>query len=238
MTRTSDDRQYISRLRSNDPTLTTLNISYISIDDEDIEHLVTALAFNSTLTTLDLTGNDIGAGAGRLALTLASNCTLSTLVLNHNRIGAEAAGRLAMALRVNSILSTLSLRSCDISGAGATQLVTSLCINTTLTSLDLLENPIPDNDFGDLLRSNSSLTSLALPLKSSLREFSAALFFHPSLISLDCPYPSAGSYLDFIYMNYRGQINCYLQRNVDNRAKRPFTLFALLLSLMTIVDRS
>ena len=193
--------------------------------------LVTALATNSTLTTLHLAVNDIGAGAGRLASILASNSTLSTLVLNHNPIGAEAAGRLADALRVNSTLSTLSLRSCDISGAGADQLVASLCINTTLTSLDLLENPIPDKGFGSLLRSNSSLSSLALPLLYSVREFSAALFFHPSLVSLDFPL-IPGALNAFIYMNYRGRINCYVQRNADNRAKRRLTLFAMLLPLM------
>ncbi len=62
-------------------------------------------SYTCTLTTLDLRGNDIGAGgAGALASTLTAtgNRTLTSLNLNGNAIGDEGGLALAALLAVRS----------------------------------------------------------------------------------------------------------------------------------------
>ena len=68
-----------------------------------------ALTTNSTLTTLYLNSNRVGAaGAVRLAEALTINSTLSTLGLYWNQLGDEGAGRLAEALTTNFSLTEVS----------------------------------------------------------------------------------------------------------------------------------
>ena len=64
---TSVDKS-IEGLLSNDPSLTSLDLSSESIDDEVRIRLVTALNTNTTLTTLDLSQNEIAdEGVGSVA---------------------------------------------------------------------------------------------------------------------------------------------------------------------------
>jgi heptosyltransferase-2 len=62
--------------------------------------LATALQTNTTLTSLDLADNGIGAAvAMALATALQTNTTLTSLTLFHNDIGAAGATALATALQ-------------------------------------------------------------------------------------------------------------------------------------------
>ena len=73
-----------------------------------------ALAINSTLTTLDLSGNEVwDEGAVRLAEALTTNSTLTTLNLIANKFGDEGAKRLAEALAINSSLTEANFQ-CDL----------------------------------------------------------------------------------------------------------------------------
>ena len=75
-----------------------------------------ALRSNSTLTTLDLSGNKIeDTGATAIAEALKSNFTLTTLDLHGNEIEDKGAAAIAHALIYNSILTTLSLQYNDVS---------------------------------------------------------------------------------------------------------------------------
>lgn len=101
----------IERLKSNDPTLTSLNLSGNEIGDFGAQALAEALTENNTLTSLNLSVNDIGdLGAQALAEALAENNTLTLLGLSGNKIGVKGAQALAEALRVNNTITTFNLR--------------------------------------------------------------------------------------------------------------------------------
>jgi Ran GTPase-activating protein (RanGAP) involved in mRNA processing and transport len=124
------------------------------------------LAQNSSLTTLDLTYNDIGAeGAKALGAALAQNSSLTTLHLSDYSIGAEGAKALGAALAQNSSLTTLHLNYNKIGAEGVMALGAALAQNSSLTTLDLIDNYISDDAaqaLGAALAQNSSLTTLNL----------------------------------------------------------------------------
>ena len=69
-----------------------------------------ALPYNTTLTTLDLSNENIGVeGATALGVALHHNTTLITLDLSYNNIGVEGATALGVALHHNTTLTTLGL---------------------------------------------------------------------------------------------------------------------------------
>ena len=117
-------------------SLTTLDLSRNSIGAEGATSLSQALAVNTYLTTLDLSGNSIGdAGTTSLSQALAVNTSLTTLRLYGNSIGDEAATSLSQALAVNTSLTTLDLSANFIGDEGATSLSQALAVNTSLTVL-------------------------------------------------------------------------------------------------------
>ena len=71
-------------------TLTTLNLGMNQIGAEGAKAIGSALEKNTTLTTLNLWENNIGfEGAKAIGSALEKNTTLTTLDLRCNRIGAE-----------------------------------------------------------------------------------------------------------------------------------------------------
>ena len=78
------------------------------IDDAAAAALAAVLEANTTLTNLDLQGNNIGpAGAESLATALKTNRTLTNLDLFGNNIGPTGAESLATALKTNTTLKQL-----------------------------------------------------------------------------------------------------------------------------------
>ena len=74
---------------------------------------------NPTLTTLDLSRNNIGAeGAKDLAKALEKNTVLTSIYMSSNNIGAEGTKDLAKALATNTVLTELSLSYNDIEAEG------------------------------------------------------------------------------------------------------------------------
>ena len=107
-------------------------------DETAVAVLAAVLEANTTLTNLDLQGNNIGpAGAESLATALKTNTTLTNLDLSYNNIGSAGAESLATALKTNTTLTNLNLSLNNIGPAGAESLATALKTNTTLKQLIL-----------------------------------------------------------------------------------------------------
>ncbi|KAK3281841.1 hypothetical protein CYMTET_10391 [Cymbomonas tetramitiformis] len=159
-------------LVSNTSSLNTLNLSYNQLcgvdregdgtyDASGINALTDALAFNTSLNTVDLSRNRIGdEGAKALAVALTPNAegvfntSLNTLDLSNNDIGPEGAKALAVALTPNAVgvfngsLNTLTLTGNRIGPEGAKALAVALTpnaegvFNTSLNTLHLGGNNI------------------------------------------------------------------------------------------------
>ena len=79
-------------------------------DETAVAVLAAVLEANTTLTNLDLQGNNIGpAGAVSLATALKTNTTLTNLDLSYNNIGSAGAESLATALKTNTTLTNLDV---------------------------------------------------------------------------------------------------------------------------------
>ena len=140
--------EVLNRIRANDPQLTHLNLSNKGLTYWNIIELCYVLASNATLTSLDVSSNQIG-DAGAQAL--AANTTLTSLDVSYNQIGGAG----AQALAANSALTALNVSSNHIGGAGAQ----ALAANTTLTALNVRGNNI-GNAGAQALAANTTLTAL------------------------------------------------------------------------------
>ena len=133
------------------------------IDDAAAAVLAAVLDANTTLTNLDLQGNNIGpTGAESLSTALKTNTTLTHLDLSSNNIGPGGAVSLATALKTNTTLTHLDLQGNNIGPGGAVSLAAALKTNTTLTKLDLQGNNIGPFDAESLataLKTNTTLTN-------------------------------------------------------------------------------
>ena len=92
---------------------------------------------------MDLFLNKIGAtGATALSKALGVNSTITSLNIGGNNIEDEGATELAEALKVNKSITTLDLRDNNIGPEGAIALAEALTVNSSITSLDLDNNKI------------------------------------------------------------------------------------------------
>ena len=165
-------------------------------DVDPFETFFQALTFNSTVSSLKLSGWQLGSKViNSLAEALRVNTSLSSLTLFSNSISDEGANSLAQALRVNTSLSSLKLHHDSIGPEGANSLAEALRVNTSLSSLELRDNSIGDkgaNSFAQVLRVNTSLSSLILNHTSigekGANSFAQALKVNTSLSSLDLSY--------------------------------------------------
>ena len=138
----------------------------IAWDREFIETFFQALAFNFTISSLNLflwifTTKDTNL----LAQALRVNTSLSSLDLVNNFIHDEGANSLPQALRKNTSLSSLNLKCNLIGHKGTKSLAEALRVNTSLCSLDLSNNGSlaeGANSLAQTLRGNTSLSSLHL----------------------------------------------------------------------------
>src|SRR3989338_6143225 len=138
-------------IRHNNPKFTSINlgavfqISQIS-PYERAKCIGNALAINTILRKLDLSGAIETAGLLEIAKGLDINFTLISLNLSHNSIigeDAESWGNFFAALTINNwSLIELNLSSNRIGDDAMTALASALSSNCTLTSLNLSNNDI------------------------------------------------------------------------------------------------
>jgi len=131
-----------------------------------VQTLVKALKSNTTLTSINLAGNEMSPeGAQVLAEALKSNTTLTSINLEDNAMGPEGAQALAEALKSNTTLTSIDLAQNGMGPGGAQALAEALKTNTTLTSINLYNNqmgPKGVQALAEALKTNTTLTSTGL----------------------------------------------------------------------------
>ena len=119
----------------------------------------------TSLTTLNLWGDDIGAQGGKaIGRALQSNNTLTRLDLGNNNIGDEGAIQIAAAVRGHTALTELTLNSNNIGSAGGKALGEALKYNHSLRDLYIWGNNLGAEGgiaLGEGLKSNRSLVLLS-----------------------------------------------------------------------------
>ena len=122
--------------------------------------ILTALSINTSLHTLDLSGNNIKNGK-LLGAALKKQAVLEHLVLNDNCLGDTGVQDLAHAFTENHVLTQLGLRNNMIGVAG---IISVLPILPQLTQLSLERNLFGDNGamlLANKLKDNASLISFS-----------------------------------------------------------------------------
>lgn len=128
--------------------------------------LSTALSKNSTLTSLDLWGNEIGDTGVRFLLEAPLDVTaLRNLAFRDNMIGDAGVASVTKALSGNISLTNLDLRDNMISDSGVVFLTKALLINTTL-NLNLRGNVIHYTRVPSNVRSRLSVRLKAISLEN------------------------------------------------------------------------
>ena len=131
------------RLKENDCSLTTLDLSGIVLGDAGCMALAFALKSNEFLKELNLANTGIGpSGATKLAAAFKSNYTIERLYLMGNSVGDKGAESIAGALKTNGSLRLLNLARNLIGDIGSAALAEALEENTALYKLYLYENNI------------------------------------------------------------------------------------------------
>ncbi len=98
--RLEEFNQLITRVRNNDPSLTTLSLSSFGLTDQDAILIADALKNNNKVTELDVSSNNIWAVG---AAALASNQTLTSLNVSYNNIGDAGAAALVNNITLTSL---------------------------------------------------------------------------------------------------------------------------------------
>jgi len=154
------------RLRSNNPSVTQLNVYNYELGDDRIERLANAIASSSQVVTLDVGRNNLTVvGASALAAGLRANESIHTVWLRENAIGHLGVEAFADMLESNQSLTGLSLGRNGINHDGAAALALGLKTNQTLRALWLYGNEVGDwgvKSLGDALRENNTLAELYL----------------------------------------------------------------------------
>ena len=140
----------LSKIIKDITTITTIDLDGNSIGAEGCSSLAKALETNTTITTIDLHYNSIGAeGCSSLAKALETNTTITNINLFRNSIGAEGCSSLAKALETNTTITTINLSSNSIGDEGCSSLAKALETNTTL---NLEESALPDFNTPECLK--------------------------------------------------------------------------------------
>lgn len=136
-------RSDLGKVTANDPSLTEVNWHAKGIGDNEVIKLANALHYNTHVSGLVLTFNNItDVGAKALAKILRINATVTTLNLHFNKIGNAGAKDLAEVLLINASVAQLDLGLNEISDTGIKDLAEMLRVNATITRLNLFGNEI------------------------------------------------------------------------------------------------
>ncbi|KAL0239689.1 hypothetical protein GEMRC1_009797 [Eukaryota sp. GEM-RC1] len=160
------DHNYLEFLNKSSFYFPHLTRLHVCVSRTIAMELIELLKVDTTITSVDLGGSDVGDdGARALAEALKVNTTVTNVDLFVCYIGADGARALADALKVNTTVTSLCLGENDIVDEGAVALAESLKVNTTVISIDLNQNCIEDEGaraLAELLTVNTTLTSVNL----------------------------------------------------------------------------
>jgi len=152
-------------------SLTSLNLSRNTIDDEKVRMVAQGLADNFTVTTIDLSHNRIAdRGVRALARILADKCVIDTLDLSDNQIHTGGGKALGKALRKNDTLQVLNLRLNRLGDEGGRLLFEGMLSNSTLQTLNVSSNALEvecARAIAAVGRSNEELVLCDLDLSSN-----------------------------------------------------------------------
>eukprot|EP01106_Pelomyxa_sp_JSP_P007728 TRINITY_DN2249_c0_g1_i27.p1 TRINITY_DN2249_c0_g1~~TRINITY_DN2249_c0_g1_i27.p1 ORF type:complete len:1104 (-),score=184.52 TRINITY_DN2249_c0_g1_i27:92-3403(-) len=141
--------RFISALMERDATPPSFNLPVKIVEKEGLLLVISSLKTNSTLTTLDITGSDIGTCGAALCESLKQNVSLTSLNLE-NCILEKAAFFLGEALKVNCSLLVLNLACKELYATGFGFIMQGLSKNTTVTTL-ILEGKRLDDEISQVL---------------------------------------------------------------------------------------
>lgn len=137
----------IQQLKENNVEDLTVSNS-ATYSDKEWKHFFRALKRNTSLKTLNLSGNQFGEfGSRKLRKSLKKNSTLKTLILESVTLGDYGAKKISRALKKNTSLTTLILFGNQIENYGAKKLKGALKKNSTLTTLELGNNLISESKY-------------------------------------------------------------------------------------------
>ena len=118
-------------------------VSLSSVSKIGMQFIAEGLQQNSMLKTLAITGSSMTSNEAKaLSVMLTVNETLTSMDLSENQIGDDGAVHLAEALRKNKSLQELVVLSCNITDTGLASLVDALRVNNSLIELDLGESNV------------------------------------------------------------------------------------------------
>lgn len=149
-------------------TLNYLNLNHNMVGVNGAEAVADMLQTNNTITHLSLMGSKLASRGGIiLANALKKNKTLRILNLNANDLEDDGVIEIAQMLRANETISSLSLCANKVSNEGVETLVKVLSKNYSLADLDIaLNGAVEMITVADMLRTNTTLVSLNLPLNA------------------------------------------------------------------------
>ena len=160
------DALCIQRTLKSYPCLKSLSLPGNRIDADMLKAILSGLVKNNTLTSLDLSHNQIDdVGAAAIGTILSKkDLAIREVDLSDNCIRAEGAKAIGRALSTNSVVTTLSLRLNRLGDQGGAFVFDRLKgANSTLTSLNVSHNQLgaeTAKSLSDYLRGNSALITL------------------------------------------------------------------------------
>ena len=186
----------LSKVLNANKVLAILNIAGTGITSEGLDLLVSGIRGNTSLVSLDLENNSIGAKGAEKLSRAVSGSEIKVLNLTFNKLGDEGAAHIARLLACGfgefCGLSKLILAENLIGTKGIEGLFKSLRNNCLLTYLSIGKNNLSkglSSEFVEFLYENSSLKSLhlnsCLLLKESLTGLAEGLSRNFGLEELD-----------------------------------------------------
>jgi len=169
--------QHLGKMLAINTTLQRLTLRKVGMGDDEAEILVSYLAENDTLQSLDLSRNRIGhVGAAAIARLLVKQQSdenqkqrgIQNLDLTANRIQDKGAMAFSVAIERDVSLKTLRLNSNSITDEGLFALAKSISANSNLRSLHVWGNDFQSRSakqFYDTFKSFSSSLSITTDIK-------------------------------------------------------------------------
>jgi PAS domain S-box-containing protein len=165
-------KHLLTDIKNNKPYLSSLDLSYQALTDDDIAVLTEALASNTYLTSLNVAGN-------RLSLASIQRITRCKTLQMLDLSGCELTADCAPYLARMPILHTLKINYNQLKAEGATHIVGS----ESLRALEIIGNEISDAGAKGLAN-NCYLTSLNAASNNISDDGAIALAERPALIFL------------------------------------------------------